>query len=398
MKSYLVAHPADFDRAVRQLSESPEIALDLEFDNNRYTYGLNLCLVQVATRPPSNPNGTGEATAPVCFIIDPFAVADLQPLWNILENPTITKILHCAAGDITLLKTLGCQPRNLLDTELAVKILNYPKTSLAHVLAVNLGLDLDKSLQVSNWNTRPLTADQLRYAAADVAYLHDLKDQLLAELRRLGREHWLEEECRLLELVESRENPEPHLKLRDTNRLTYYQQFILRALYDFRDGLGRTFNKPSAFVIPNEVLVELAIRPAANPNEWSNLKGLLRMVKDREYFRQFKETVQQAQQRADEQNIPHRPPPPYRRPVASISEAEVEKRKRVGAVLRQAVVERFGDNAASLVLSQSSVQEFYQGGGLVLRKQYAFEVVRQLAGELGLDLSQLHLEGPVGVG
>ena len=397
MKSHLVAHPADFDRAVRQLSESPEIALDLEFDNNRYTYGLNLCLIQVAARPPSN-HGTTEATAPVCFIIDPFAVSDLRPLWSILENPAITKILHCAAGDITLLKTLGCQPRNLLDTELAVKILDYPKTSLAHVLAVNLGITLDKSLQVSNWNTRPLTSEQLRYAAADVAYLHELKDQLVAELHRLGRAHWLEEECRLLELVENRENSEPHLKLRETNRLTYYQQYVLKALYDFRDGLGRTFNKPAAFVIPNEVLVELAIRPAANPNEWNNLKGLLRTIKDREYFQQFKEIVQQAQQRANEQNIPHRPPPPYRRPVASIPEAEVEKRKQAGAALRQAVLESFGENAALLVLSQSSVQEFYQGGGLVFRKRYAFEIIRQLAAEMGLDSSQLHLEGPVGAG
>ncbi|MES2734036.1 MAG: ribonuclease D [Bacteroidota bacterium] len=382
MKTLLVASPADFDRAIQYLKGSQEIAIDLEFDNNRYTYGLNLCLIQIADRSH-------------CFIIDPVAIRQLRPLWDILENPQITKIFHCANSDILLLKMLGCQPRNILDTEVAVKILNYQKTSLAQALLVNLGLDLDKSLQVSNWNTRPLTPEQLLYAAADVIYLHDLKDRLLVELQQLQRLHWLEEECRLLELIENRDNPDPHMKLRETNRLTAYQQFVLKALFSFRDELGRQFNKPSAFIIPNDTLVALAVKPVTNLDEWSSLKGFFRQIKDRHYFQRFQKTIQDARQLADEQNIPHRLPPSFRRPQSSLSEAEVERRRQIGTTLRKALLERYGEITASLVLGQTAINEFCQGGSLFIRKNYALEIVRQLAEELNIDLATLPLESSV---
>jgi ribonuclease D len=382
LKTLLVATPADFNRAILYLQESQEIAIDLEFDNNRYTYGLNLCLIQIADRSQ-------------CFIIDPVAIRNLRPLWDIVENPQITKIFHCANSDILLLKTLGCQPRNIMDTEVAVKILNYQKSSLAQALLINLGLDLDKSLQVSNWNTRPLTPEQLLYAAADVIYLHELKDRLLVELKQLKRIHWLEEECRLLEMIENRDNPEPHLKLRETNRLTSYQQFVLKALFAFRDELGRHFNKPSAFIIPNDTLVTLAIKPITNLDEWSNSKGFFRAIKDRYHFQRFQQTVQDARLLADAQNIPHRLPPSFRRPPSTLTEVEIERRRQIGTSLRKALLERYGEITASLVLGQTAINDFCQGGSLFIRKNYALEIVRQLAEELHIDLATLPLESSV---
>lgn len=359
-----------------------EIALDLEFDNNRYTYGLNLCLVQVCDRAD-------------CFLIDPFAVSNLRPLWDLLEDAAITKIFHCANSDILLLKTLGCAPRNILDTEVAVKILNYQKTSLAHSITVNLGVELDKSLQVSNWNTRPLTPQQLEYAAADVTYLHELKDTLLEELRRLNREHWLEEEGRQLELIEYRENTESHLKLKEANRLTSYHQFILKELFHFRDQLGRRFNKPPAFIIPNDVLVSIALKPVVSPEEWCSLRGLHRQIKDVKHFKLFKETLENAQRLAEEQQIPHRYPTPYRRPPLSIPDAEVERRKRIADNLRQTLIQRYGENTAPLLLGQNAVSEFCQGNNLIIRKQYALEIILELAAELHIDPALLHLESAI---
>jgi ribonuclease D len=384
LKNQLIANPVEFERAIRYLQTTDEIAVDLEFDNNRYTYGLNLCLVQIADREQ-------------CFIIDPFGIPNLRPLWDILENPGIIKIFHCANSDILLLKTLNCHPRRLLDTEVAVKILNYNKTSLAHALSVNLGIDLDKSLQVSNWNTRPLTREQLEYAAMDVIYLHDLKDRLVAEVEQVGRRHWLEEECRFLEMIENRDNPDPHLKLRETNRLTYYQQYLLKALFAYRDELGRRFNKPSAYIIPNDVLVALAVKPVNSIDEWYDLKGLFRQIKDRNYYQQFVNLVQEARKQADELNIPHRQPPYHRRPVSNLPEAEIERRKQAGSALRKALIERYGDNTASLVLGQTIVNEYYQGANLLVRRLYAMEIILQLADELGIDPLSLHLESTVPV-
>jgi len=384
LKNQLIANPVEFDRAIRYLRTTSEIAVDLEFDNNRYTYGLNLCLVQIADKEQ-------------CFLIDPFGIPNLRPLWDILEDPRITKIFHCANSDILLLKTLDCHPRHLLDTEIAVKILNYNKTSLAHALSVNLGIDLDKSLQVSNWNTRPLTREQLEYAAMDVIYLHDLKDRLLAEVENLGRRQWLEEECRFLEMIENRDNPDPHLKLRETNRLTYYQQYLLKTLFGYRDELGRRFNKPSAYIIPNDVLVTLAVKPVNTLDEWCDLKGVFRQIRDRAHFLQFGQLVQEARKQADEMKIPHYPPPYSRRPVSNLSEEEIERRKQAGSALRKALIERYGENTASLVLGQSIVNEYYQGANLLVRRLYAMEIILQLAEELRIDPAVLHLESTVPV-
>jgi ribonuclease D len=384
LKNQLIANPVEFERTIRYLRATSEIAVDLEFDNNRYTYGLNLCLVQIADKEQ-------------CFLIDPFGIPNLRPLWDILEDPRITKIFHCANSDILLLKTLDCHPRHLLDTEIAVKILNYNKTSLAHALSVNLGIDLDKSLQVSNWNTRPLTREQLEYAAMDVIYLHDLKDRLLAEVEKIGRRHWLEEECRFLELIENRDNPDPHLKLRETNRLTYYQQYLLKVLFGYRDELGRRFNKPSAYIIPNDVLVALAVKPVNTLDEWCDLKGVFRQIKDRAYFQQFGQLVHEARTQADALNIPHHQPPYSRRPAGNLSEEEIERRKGAGSALRKALIERYGENTASLVLGQSIVNEYYQGANLLVRRLYAMEIILQLAEELRIDPAVLHLESTVPV-
>jgi ribonuclease D len=213
----------------------------------------------------------------------------------------------------------------------------------------------------------------------------------------MGRRHWLEEECRFLELIENRDNPDPHLKLRETNRLTYYQQYILKALFGYRDEIGRRFNKPSAYIIPNDILVTLAVKPVNTLDEWCDLKGLFRQIKDRVYFQQFVQRVHEARKQADEQNIPHHPPPYSRRPVSNLSEEEIERRKQAGSALRKALIERYGENTASLVLGQSIVNDYYQGANLLVRRLYAMEIILQLADELRIDPAVLRLESTVPV-
>ena len=158
----LVASDADLRQAVQQLEQCDELAVDLEFDQNRYTYGFNLCLIQIA-------DGKGK-----CYIIDPFYIDDLEPLFLLMGNAAITKIIHHSNNDILLLDKMGCSVKGIVDTDVAAKVLNYERSSLATVLKEEFGKEIDKSQQSSNWNKRPLTEDQLRYAAIDVIYLHKI--------------------------------------------------------------------------------------------------------------------------------------------------------------------------------------------------------------------------------
>ncbi|MGV3505299.1 MAG: ribonuclease D [Adhaeribacter sp.] len=368
-----VADEAAFQDAIAQLSQQPALALDLEFDDNRYTYGLNLCLIQIADEH-------------TCFLIDPFRIRDLQPLWELIEDQAVVKIIHSASNDILLLKKLGCQPRNILDTELAARMLDYGRTSFANMMAVVLNVEIDKSFQVSNWNKRPLIAEQLLYAANDVVYLHPLKENLLGHIQQLNRQAWLEEECRLMELIEMKDQTERYLKLRGAERLTQFELFVLRQLFDFRENLAFQLNKPSASVIPNEILVNMAQHPVQHFSEWQATKGLMGRIKDNQTFKEVRQVVQQAQQQAQQLGIPHTRPPRPRRPEYIYSREEVEQRKARLQPLRSRLIEIYGENVATILLPSGVVNEYAEGRGLEIRKAYARQIVLDLMAEMQISL------------
>ncbi|MCC9168057.1 ribonuclease D [Pontibacter harenae] len=356
-----------------KLSGSRELALDLEFDQNRFTYGFNLCLIQI-----SDGNGT-------CYIIDPFAFEDLSPIFEIVENPSITKIIHHSNNDILLLNKLGCNIRNVMDTDVAAKILNYERSSLATVLKEEFDKEIDKSQQSSNWNKRPLTEAQLVYAAIDVIYLHQVKERLVKKIEELDRLHWLEEENNLLERIEYSEANNPHLKLKNAFKLNYYQQFLLKDLYSFRDEMGQKLNKPAPYVIPNDALVDLANNPNVDLHEWLNhTKGIHGALKRQPNEKLLSKALKQAKEKAKEENISH-DYPDFRgqRPVRT---AETEQRKDELSQVQKRIVEKYGENASRLVITQSLIGEYSQTGNIRCHKKYGYSIIMETASELGINL------------
>jgi ribonuclease D len=372
----LVASDQELQHAAAKLRQSKELALDLEFDQNRYSYGFNLCLVQIA-------DGKG-----TCYIIDPFLVNDLTPLFELIEDPAITKIIHHANNDILLLDKLGCHIRGVLDTDVAAKILNYERSSLATVLREEFNKEIDKSQQSSNWNKRPLTEDQLRYAAIDVIYLHKVKDRLVEAIEQAGRLHWLEEENQLLEQLRYTEPENPHLRLRQAFRLNYYQQYILKSLFAFRDELARQFDKPAPFVIPNDALVELANNPNTDIHEWLNhTKGIHGSLKKPKHERLLNEALQQAKADAKANHISHDyPENRFHRPLRT---PETERRKEHLTEVQKRIMEQYGEYASKLIINQSLITDYSQSGRLRCTKKYATDIVLQAARELGLDIPVL---------
>jgi len=368
-----ITDEAAFLKAVEKLSKAADLALDLEFDDNRYSYGLNLCLIQIADRE-------------TCYLIDPFRLENLQPLWDIIQNPRIVKIIHSSSNDIILLKTLGCIPQNVLDTELAAKVLDYGRTSFANMMAVIFNTEIDKAYQVSNWNTRPLLDEQLLYAANDVVYLHALKDNLLDHIKDLGREDWLEEECRLLEQIEQKSQADRYLKLRGTERLTYFELFILKQLYFFREDLAKSYNKPAGSVIPNEVLLNLVLQPAESFNDWQNIRGLMGRIKDNNTFKKFRQVVQEAVAQAKEEGISMSRPVRPRRPDFLVSKEVAESRKALLQPARNRIMELYGENVASLILPQGLINDFAEGRPLEIKKKYAQKIVADIIGELVIEM------------
>ncbi len=360
-------------KAVADLRQNKELALDLEFDQNRFTYGFNLCLIQIA-----DGNGT-------CYIIDPLPIKSLQPLFQFLEDKTITKIIHHSNNDILLLDKLGCNIRGVMDTDVAAKVLNYERSSLATVMKEEFDHEIDKSQQSSNWNKRPLTQAQLIYATIDVIYLHRVKDRLVRQVEEAGRMHWLEEENLLLESLTYTEPENPHMRLRNAFRLNYYQQYLLKELFIFRDELAKDLNKPSSYVIPNDGLVDLANNPNTDIHEWLNhTKGIHGALKRSRNESLLIAALTQAKEKAKAENISHDyPQNRWQRPPRN---PETEQRKEELTVVQKHLITIYGEFATRLIINQSLITDYSITGQLRCTKQYATDILLNAAAELNIPL------------
>jgi ribonuclease D len=250
MTDLYIDSPAALKQFCAQLRSrgSPWIALDTEFIREK-TYYPQLCLIQIAYP---------EQVA----YIDPLAFSDLEPLFAVLFDPSLLKVLHSAYQDLEIFFHLcGSVPTPVFDTQLAATLLGYgEQVSYAALVEDLLGVELDKSQTRTDWGRRPLDAAQLAYAADDVHYLCEVYRRLRSELENCNRLDWLNED--FAELC----NPERYQvhprevwrRLKGNQQLRGIQLAVLRALAAWREEQARTLNRPRRWILGDEVLLELA--------------------------------------------------------------------------------------------------------------------------------------------
>lgn len=276
----LVQDNESFLQVIARLKGFDLLAVDLEGEWNLHRYGLHLCLIQVS-------DGTNT------FLIDPLAVGDLGPFLDILEDPAVEIISHGPQSDLVLIDYLyDRHPKNVFDTEKAAQLLGYENTSLSFLLERHFGISKNMKVRVSDWNQRPLSESMLNYAAKDVDYLHQLRLNLLDELREKGRLDWQMEECKELEDIRYRKKENPHLEIQHASKLDERQALILKGLYEVRDQIAKECDKPAYYIIPNSKLVELAANPPMTEQDWMDLKGVNPRIK--KYIGEFQSAVEQA--------------------------------------------------------------------------------------------------------
>ncbi len=127
---------------------------------------------------------------------------ELAPLRALLSSQTQTKIAHNAKFDAKWVRHhLGAEVGGIFDTYLASQLIaagdQDRRHSLADVAQFFLGVEIDKSQQVSDWSARELSHSQIEYAARDAAVMVPLREKVLERLRNDGLEDVarLEFEC-----------------------------------------------------------------------------------------------------------------------------------------------------------------------------------------------------------
>jgi len=242
----LVASAAALDEAIRTLGagEGP-VAMDAERASG-FRYGHRAFLVQLRRQ------GAGTV------LIDPVACPDLSGLDTALADAEV--VLHAASQDLPCLAELGYRPRRLFDTELAGRLLGFPRVGLGALVETVLGLALEKGHAADDWSTRPLPADWLLYAALDVEVLVELRDALAAALAEQGKTEWAEQEfAAVLAAEPAGPRPDPWRRTSGIHRVRSRRGLaIVRELWLERDAIARRRDLSPSRVLPDSAIVEAA--------------------------------------------------------------------------------------------------------------------------------------------
>ncbi|HET6651965.1 MAG TPA: HRDC domain-containing protein [Nocardioides sp.] len=163
----------------RVASGTGPVALDAERASG-YRYSPRAYLIQLRRE------GSGTA------LVDPIAYGDLSDLDAAFGGAEW--ILHAASQDLACLREVGLVPRRLFDTELAARLLGYPRVGLATLVEVIMGRSMRKEHSAVDWSRRPLPQPWLEYAALDVEVLIELRDIIGDQLVKTGKDTWAAEE------------------------------------------------------------------------------------------------------------------------------------------------------------------------------------------------------------
>lgn len=240
---------------------SGPVAVDAERASG-YRYGQRAYLVQLRRK------GAGTA------LIDPIACPDLSGLDGALAGTEM--VLHAANQDLPCLAEVGLIPHTLFDTELAGRLLGHPRVGLGSMVETVLGFALEKGHSASDWSTRPLPEEWLRYAALDVELLVELRDALHGELVRSGKLGWATEEFAAILAAPPRPTrTDPWRRTSGIHRVRNRRGLaVVREVWEARDRIAQDRDLSPGRVLPDNAIIELALAPPRTPVELQAMPAL----------------------------------------------------------------------------------------------------------------------------
>ena len=219
------------------------------------------------------------ATDERAALIDPLAVGDLTPLFDVLLAHGIEKVFHAGGQDLAIFFAMMGRPvAPVFDVQIAAALLGYEEQiSLANLVHRVTKQSLKKSHAFTDWLRRPLTDKQVEYALEDVRCLAPVHDHLVQELSARGRLPWAREEFSGLERPARFAPADPRGMFRQMHgveRLTGEELSRLREIVAWREDTARELNIPTGRICMDAVLMELARRPRDTVEALSQVRGL----------------------------------------------------------------------------------------------------------------------------
>ncbi|MDT8397987.1 MAG: ribonuclease D [Pseudomonadales bacterium] len=250
----------------RHWQQRPFLAFDTEFIRTN-TFYPKMALIQVCD---------GSAN----FLIDPLSIGQWEEFKALIINPEVTKVFHSCSEDLLVfLSFLGVVPSPVFDTQIASALLNEGfGLSYQNLVRQKTGLELPKGETRSDWLQRPLTPEQLDYAALDVAYLPEIYQLLQALLEKQGKSDWMREEGERLthgcDAEIKADFSDYYLNFKNAWQLNRVQLAALQKLVIWREEKARKRDRPKSWIIDDQQVFAIARNRPETLQQLSAIAGL----------------------------------------------------------------------------------------------------------------------------
>ena len=238
-------------------------------------YGLDTEFIKVDTLWPKlgvfqiNVNGK-------VYLLDGTSL-DLSAFWQKLFSAE-QNVFHACGEDIDLIYHYAQQKslKNVFDTQVGMSFLGHGlQVSYQNALKMMLNVDIEKDQTRSDWLARPLSPEQLMYAANDVEYIMQLSNKVKTEL---SEKHLLDcvlEDCRNLTHEIGEETPLAQLYHDVGNYRNSRRQLMqLQQLAVWREQMVKALNQPRSFILKNATMLDMVEKNPRNHFQLSSVKGI----------------------------------------------------------------------------------------------------------------------------
>lgn len=211
------------------------------------------------------------------MLVDPLAINDLSCLAALLGAAGPLKIMHACSEDLEVLTPYSEGPvGHVHDTQIALAMLGEGlQLGYQKALAQVLQIDIPKDASRSDWLARPLSPQQLNYAALDVRHLPALYAVVRERLQANALWSFFEAECD--EVCRVAVAPNPDEVWRDHGnawRLSRQQSAVLQALMRWRETQAMLRDVPRGHLLKPLSLFEMAVSPPQQAVDFRQISEL----------------------------------------------------------------------------------------------------------------------------
>ncbi|WP_180049417.1 HRDC domain-containing protein [Acinetobacter sp. YH12144] len=202
---------------------------------------------------------------------------DLSQFWQKLFAAQ-QNIFHACSEDIDLIYHYAQHKslENVFDTQVGMSFLGHGlQVSYQNALKTMLDVDIDKDQTRSDWLARPLSAEQLNYAANDVHYLMNLSQTIQNELAAKSLLNCVLEDCKNLTYEIGTETP-IHLLYHDIGNYRHSRRQLMQIqqLAVWREQMVKALNQPRSFILKNSTIIDMVEKNPKNNFQLSAVKDI----------------------------------------------------------------------------------------------------------------------------